>query len=88
MKRLTTEVKVEGTANAPSQRNKTIKKQNEYEIESNGKLEYVVVQCTRGHRLREVKTGEMKVRQELACPECKARWTVLAPLTNGMEAVP
>lgn len=88
MKKQSTEVKVEGSANAPSQKSKTMKKQNEYEIESNGKLEYVVVRCPQGHRLRGMKTGEMKVRQELACTECKARWTVLAPLTNGMEAVP
>ncbi|HEY1901731.1 MAG TPA: hypothetical protein VGG56_04830 [Terracidiphilus sp.] len=65
-----------------------MKKQNEYEIESNSKLEYVVVRCPQGHRLRGMKVGDMKVQQELACPECKAQWTVLAPMTNGMEAVP
>lgn len=61
-------------------------KQQDYVVEREGGLEYVVVRCPQGHRLRGMKTGEMKVRQELACTECKAQWTVLAPLTNGMEA--
>jgi hypothetical protein len=61
-------------------------KQNEYGIESHGKLEYVVVRCPSGHRLRGMKTGEIKAWQDVSCPECKAQWTVLAPLTNGMEA--
>ena len=65
-----------------------MKKQDEYEIENDGKREYVVVRCPNGHRLRGVKTSDLKVRQEVACPECKTkvRWMVLAPLTNGMEA--
>jgi hypothetical protein len=61
-------------------------KQKEYAIETSGKLEYVVVRCPNGHRLRGMKTCEIKVRQDVACPECKAQWTVLAPPTNGMEA--
>jgi hypothetical protein len=60
--------------------------QYEYEIESDGGLEYVVVKCPQGHRLRGMKTGDMKVRQDVACLACKAQWTVLAPLTNGLEA--
>jgi len=61
-------------------------KQNGYEEESNNNVEYVVVRCPKGHRLRGMKTGDMKVRQSLACPSCEAVWTVVAPLTNGMEA--
>jgi hypothetical protein len=57
-----------------------------YEVESNGKLEYVVVRCPKGHRLRGMKVGDMMVRQEVSCPECKWTRTVLAPMTNGMEA--
>jgi hypothetical protein len=60
-------------------------KQNKYEIENDGKLEYVVVLCPNGHRLRGMKTGEIRVRQDFACPECRAEWTALAPTTNGME---
>jgi hypothetical protein len=62
--------------------------QQDYTVESEGGLEYVVVRCPKGHRLRGMKTSEIKAWQEVACPECttKTRWMVLAPLTNGMEA--
>ena len=63
-------------------------KQDGYEIENDGKLEYVVVRCPQGHRLRGMKVGDMKVRQDVSCTECGWTWTVLAPMTNGMEAVP
>jgi hypothetical protein len=60
-------------------------KQNEYEVESSNNAEYVVVRCPKGHRMRGMKVGEMKVRQQFACPECESVWTMVAPLTNGME---
>lgn len=62
-------------------------KQQDYTLEREGALEYVVVRCPNGHRLRGMKVSDMNVRQEVACPECKTktRWMVLAPLTNGME---
>jgi len=65
-----------------------MKKQNEYEIESDGKLAYVVVRCPQGHRLRGMKVGDMKVRQDVSCTICGWTRTVLAPMTNYMEAVP
>jgi hypothetical protein len=61
-------------------------KEQQYEVERQGAVEYVVVRCPTGHRLRGMKVGEMMVRQEVSCPECKWTWTVLAPMTNGMEA--
>ena len=61
-------------------------KQQDYTVESEGGLEYVVVRCPKGHRLRGMKVGDMKVQQEVSCLECKRTWTVLAPMTNGMEA--
>jgi hypothetical protein len=60
-------------------------KQQDYTVEREGSLEYVVVRCPNGHRLRGMKVSDMMVRQRLACPECGALWTVLAPATNGME---
>jgi hypothetical protein len=60
--------------------------QQDYTVANEGGLEYVVVQCPKGHRLRGMKVGDMKVRQEVSCLECKRTWTVLAPMTNGMEA--
>ena len=60
-------------------------KQNEYQVESSNNVEYVLVQCPKGHRLGGVKVSEMNVRQTFACPECKSTWTMLAPMTNGME---
>ncbi len=60
-------------------------KQNEYQVESSNNVEYVVVRCPKGHRLRGMKVSEMKVRQTFACPECESIWTMLAPMTNGME---
>jgi hypothetical protein len=59
---------------------------SDYGVEHVGGVEYVTVECPQGHRLRGMKTGDLKVRQDIACPECEACWTVLAPLTNGMEA--
>jgi hypothetical protein len=60
--------------------------EKQYEVEQQGTVEYVVVRCPKGHRLRGMKAGEMLVRQEVFCPECKWSRTVLAPMTNGMEA--
>ena len=65
-----------------------MKKQNEYENESDGKLEYVVVRCPQGHRLRGMKVGDMKVWQDVSCTMCGWTRRVLAPMTNYMEAVP
>ena len=61
-------------------------KQQDYAVEREGGLEYVVVRCPQGHRMRGMKVGNMKVRQEVSCTECKWTRTVLAPLTNGMES--
>ncbi len=61
-------------------------KEQQYEVERQGAVEYVIVRCPKGHRLRGMKVGDIKVWQEVACLECKERWRVLAPLTNGMEA--
>ena len=58
----------------------------EYQLESKGKLEFVIVRCPTGHRLQGMKTDDLKARQTIACPKCKAQWTVIAPLTNGFEA--
>jgi hypothetical protein len=48
-------------------------KQQDYAVEREGGLEYVVVRCPQGHRMRGMKVGDMKVRQEVSCTECK--WT-------------
>lgn len=61
-------------------------KKQDYTLERQGALEYVVVQCPQGHRLRGMKAGDMMVRQDVSCTECGWTWKVLAPLTNGMEA--
>jgi predicted Zn-ribbon and HTH transcriptional regulator len=61
-------------------------KEQGFKLESTGKLEFVIVRCPTGHRLQGMKTDDLKVRQTIACPECKAQWTVIAPLTNGFEA--
>jgi len=63
-------------------------KRQDYTIEREGALEYVVVRCPQGHRLRGLKVSDMKAWQDISCPECKPSmtWTVLAPMTNGMEA--
>jgi hypothetical protein len=60
--------------------------QQDYTVEREGALEYVVVRCPTGHRLRGMKVGDIKIRQEVSCPECEWTRTVLAPMTNGMEA--
>lgn len=64
----------------------TQNQQQDYTVESEGELEYVVVRCPKGHRLRGMKVGDMKVRQQVSCLECKQTWTILAPMTNGLEA--
>lgn len=64
------------------------KQKQQYAVERQGTVEYVVVRCPKGHRLRSMKAGEMKVRQTVSCTECGWTWTVLAPMTNGMEAAP
>ena len=61
-------------------------KEQQYEVERQGAVEYVVVRCPTGHRLRGMKVGDIKIRQEVSCPECEWTRTVLAPMTNGMEA--
>jgi len=61
-------------------------KEEGFKLESKGKLEFVTVRCPNGHRLQGMKTGNLVARQTIACPGCKAQWTVVAPLTNGFEA--
>lgn len=61
------------------------KKPQEYTVEREGAVEYVVVRCPQGHRLRGMKSGELKALQHIVCPECGLDRDVLAPLTNGME---
>ena len=61
-------------------------KEQDYTVERVGAVEYVVVRCPNGHRLRGMKVGDMKAWQDVSCPECKRTWTVLAPMTNCMES--
>jgi hypothetical protein len=57
----------------------------DYTVEREGRLEYVVVRCPKGHRMRGMRVSDIKVRQDVTCLECERTWTVLAPMTNGME---
>jgi hypothetical protein len=65
-------------------------KQNEYEIESKGNLEYVIVRCPEGHLSRGMKVGEMKLRLGLTCTNttCNKSWTALVPSIMELEAIP
>ena len=63
-------------------------KEQQYEVERQGAVEYVVMRCPNGHRLRGMKAGSMMVRQDVSCTECGWTRMVLAPMTNGMELVP
>ena len=64
-------------------------KKSGYAIESRHGVEYVIVRCPQGHRLRGMKvSGDLKVQQEVACcvGGCRMVWTQLLPMNNGFEA--
>ena len=62
-----------------------MRKKGDYGVRTVVGIEYVTVRCPQGHCLQGMKVIDMEVAQELACPECRVQWTILAPLTNGLE---
>ncbi len=58
-----------------------------YEIIRQGKVEYVVVFCPKGHECIGQKVSDVKAPQDLVCPnvKCKCPWQQILPITNGLS---
>ena len=65
-------------------------KKQDYTVEGQGAVEYVVVRCPEGHLNCGQKVGEMKMCVELVCAElhCGLPWTQTIPAIMQLEAVP
>jgi hypothetical protein len=65
-------------------------KKQDYTLEREGAVEYVVVRCPQGHLNRGQKVGDMKLRVGLVCavPSCSRPWTQTIPTIMQLEAVP